>query len=199
MTGDITYAPIQAGSGGGAGGVGGAADSNGNHDFTGALEGSHSAIFGGSGGGGSFGSNGGGGGSFGGSGGGFGGSFGNAAMENGNTSAPAVVCIFFSNTMLTVVSGTCGFLCTPRASLDITLLFNFVCSSLFIPRTREVGVPELHCCAQYAWHPGPSYYGTHLVQSSQTVVQGPNLQHFIVYLCFTLFACCRGILHMHPV
>lgn len=142
MTGDITYAPIQAGSGGGAGGVGGAADSNGNHDFTRALEGSHSAIFGGSGGGG---------GSFGGSGGGFGGSFGNASMENGNTPAPAVVCTFFSNTMFTVMSGTSGFLCTPRASLDITLLFNFVCSSLFIPRTREVSVPELHCCAQYAW------------------------------------------------
>lgn len=87
LTGDIAYAPIQTGSGGGAGGMGGAADSNGNHDFTGALESSHSAIFGGAGGGG-----GGGGGSFGGSGGGFGGSLGNAPLENGNTSAPAMVC-----------------------------------------------------------------------------------------------------------
>lgn len=89
LTGDIVYAPLQAGSGGGAGGTGSAVDSDGNHDFTGALEGSHSAIFGGSGGGGHFGGSGG---NFGGSGGDFGGSFGNAPMENGNTSAPAVVC-----------------------------------------------------------------------------------------------------------
>lgn len=70
---------IQAGSGGGGGGST-AADSNGNHDFGGALESSHSAVFGGSGGG-----------SFGGSGGGFGGGFGNAPVENGNTSTPAAV------------------------------------------------------------------------------------------------------------
>lgn len=84
MTNDLACAPMQAGSGGsgGAGGGSGGADSNGNHDFGGALEGSHSAIFGGSGGGGSFG----------GSGGGFGGSFGGGPMENGNTSAPAAVC-----------------------------------------------------------------------------------------------------------
>lgn len=80
---DLAYVRMQAGSSG-SGGAGGA-DSNGNHDFTGALESSHSAIFGASGGGGS------GGGSFGGSGGGFGGSFGGAPMENGNTSAPAAV------------------------------------------------------------------------------------------------------------
>ena len=76
MTDDLAYVLMQAGSGG-SGGAGGA-DSNGNHDITGALESSHSAIFGGSGGGGS--------------GGGFGGSFGSAPMENGNTSAPAAVC-----------------------------------------------------------------------------------------------------------
>ncbi|KAL3155130.1 hypothetical protein ABBQ38_011187 [Trebouxia sp. C0009 RCD-2024] len=68
---------FQAGNGGGGGGSA-AADSNGNHDFGGALESSHSAVFGGTGGG-----------SFGNSGGGFGGGFGNAPMENGNTSTPA--------------------------------------------------------------------------------------------------------------
>lgn len=87
---------MQAGAGGAA-----PAESNGNQDL-GALESSHSAIFGGSGNsagaGGFVGS---GGGSFGGIGGGFGGGdfgggFGNAPMENGNTSAPAVVCLSVS-------------------------------------------------------------------------------------------------------
>ena len=72
----------------GGGGGTAAADSTGNHDF-GALEGSHSAIFGDGSGGGSFGGSGGG--SFGGNGGGFGGGFGNAPLENGNSSAPATV------------------------------------------------------------------------------------------------------------
>ena len=82
---------MQAGAGGAA-----AVESNGNQDL-GGLESSHSAIFGGSGNSAGIGRFGGsGGGSFGGSGGGlgggdFGGGFGNAPMENGNTSAPAVV------------------------------------------------------------------------------------------------------------
>ena len=146
---------MQAGSGGGAGGVGGAADSNGSHDFTGALEGSHSAIFGG---------NGGAGGSFGGSGGGFGGSFGNAPMENGNAPAPAVVCSSSPSPCLESWSGDLGIQKKILCSFECC---NSVASFLFILRTLEVDVSELYCCEQHARPSDSSYCATHSVQSSQ--------------------------------
>ena len=177
---------LQAGSGSGGGGGGGpAADSNGNHDFGGALEGSHSAIFGGSGGG-----------SFGGSGGGFGGSFGNAPMENGNTSTPMVCCHFASSgpwamISIIVISGSLG---AAEASADILaqrcpLFCVFLAAAHSGEAFREPFLHVLCCCAQcvvtlFAF--SPSYHAARQVQTSEAwycTAQAYRIGHIVAVLC----------------